>query len=374
MLSERELQELLHYQPSKPVLSVYLNTDPSQGNVETHKRHLRAMLKEIEAPDDVNAVLRYFDFEHDWSGRSVAVFSCAADRFLRAFPLAVATRSRVRLADRPYVKPLADLLDSYGGYGVVLVDKQGARLFYFHLGELVETEGFLGQAVRHTKRGGGSQAAGRRGGSPAAGWRGGVAGQTDHAEEVAGRNFREAAEIAARFFSERKVRRVVIGGTEENVAQFRAHLPKAWQSLVIGTVPLQMNASHNEVLERTLAIGEQAEHRREAALVEAIVTGAAKGQGAVMGLEDTLRAVGEGRVQSLVLRDGYRAPGYRCSQCGHLTSLSLEACLFCGGKVEQISDAVEAAVRTVMAGGGDVEVLHTVGEPAFEHIGALLRY
>ena len=45
-----------------------------------------------------------------------------------------------------------------------MVDKQGARLFYFHLGELREQEGVLGESVKRTKRGGGSQAAGRRGG------------------------------------------------------------------------------------------------------------------------------------------------------------------------------------------------------------------
>lgn len=366
MLTDRELQELLHYQPSHPVLSVYLNTDPASGNADAYKLHLRNMLKEIELPEDIQAVLRYFDHEHDWSGRSVAVFSCASEGFFRAFPLAVAIRSRVRLSDRPYVKPLADLLDSYGGYGVVLVDKQGARLFYFHLGELIEQDGVVGEAVRHTKRGGGSQAAGRRGG---------VAGQTDYVEEVADRNLKEAVDFASRFFSEKNVRRIVIGGTEENVAQFRSHLPKSWQSLVIGSFPINMNASHTEVLERTLVIGEQAERRREMQLVEAIVTNAAKGRGGVVGLEDTLIAIREGRVQSLVIRDGYRATGYRCKSCGYLTSTPTGNCPFCDGETEQIPDAVEMAVRMVMAAGGDVEVLHDNQKiKGFDQIGALLRY
>lgn len=366
MLSDRDVQDLLHYQPSHPVLSIYLNTDPAEGNADAYKLRLRTMLKDIEMAEDVAAIYRYFEHEHDWSGRSVAVFSCAPQKFFKAFPLAVAIRSRVQINDRPYVKPLADLLDSYGGYGVVLVDKQGARLFYFHLGELREQEGVMGETIRHTKRGGGSQAAGRRGGT---------AGQTDYTEEMADRNIKEVIEAATRFFSENNVRRIAIGGTDDNIALFRSHLPKSWQSLVIGTFPINMTASHVEVLERAMQIGREAEHRREALLVDAIVTNTAKGRGGSIGLEDTLDALREGRVQSLVICDGYRAPGYRCKSCGHLSSRPMGSCPFCSGETEQIPDAVEVAVRQVMRSGGEVEVLHHDPTPkGFEKIGALLRY
>jgi peptide subunit release factor 1 (eRF1) len=366
MLSDRDVQELLHYQPSHPVLSIYLNTDPVEGNADAYKLRLRTMLKDINMVEDIDAIQHYFEREYDWSGRSVAVFSCAEQGFFKAFPLAVATRDRVRIDARPYVKPLADLLDSYGGYGVVLVDKQGARLFNFHLGELREQEGVMGEAIRHTKRGGGSQAAGRRGGT---------AGQTDYVEEVADRNIKDVIEVATRFFTENNVRRIVIGGTDENIALFRSHLPKAWQSLVIGTFAINMTASHVEVLERAMQIGKEAENRREAHLVSTIVTNAAKGRGGSVGLEDTLGAIREGRVQSLVIRDGYRAPGFRCKSCGHISSLPMGNCPFCDGETEKIPDAVEVAVRQVMRSGGEVEVLHSnqTGK-GFDQIGALLRY
>jgi hypothetical protein len=63
---------------------------------------------------------------------------------------------------------------------------------------------------------------------------GGLPGQTNYAEEVAERNMREAAEFAAHFFADKNVRRVLIGGTEDNLASFRSLLPKAWQSLIVG--------------------------------------------------------------------------------------------------------------------------------------------
>jgi peptide subunit release factor 1 (eRF1) len=294
------------------------------------------------------------------------VFSCEPEGYFQAFSFAVPISDRVRISNRPHVKPLANLLDSYGGYGVAVVDKQGARLFFFHLGELQEQEGMMGESVRHTKRGGGSQAPGRRGG---------IAGQTNYAEEVADRNIKESADFAARFFSEFNVRRILIGGTDENVIPFRNQLPKSWQSLVVGTFPMSMTASHSEVLERALSVGRQAEKRRDSHLIEAVLTSAGKGRAGVADLNDTLGAVHDGRVQTLVIKEGYRAPGYRCLGCGFLTGQKLDACPFCGNEFERINDAVELAIRKVMQNGGEVEVVEDSGNhKKFTGIGALLRY
>jgi peptide chain release factor subunit 1 len=366
MITDQNMQELLHYQPEQPVLSVYLNTDPVMGNADFHRLQLRSMLKDISLEEDAKAVLQFIEHEHDWSGKSVAIFSCVKDNYFRAFSLAMPLRSRVRISDRPHVKPLANLLDSYGGYGVVLVDKQGSRFYYFHLGELQEEVGVKGEMVRHTKRGGGSQSAGRRGG---------IAGQAANVDEVTERNMRESVEAAYRFFSENNIRRIVIGGTDDNVAMFRNLLPKAWQSLVVGSFAISMQAGDNEVLEKAMEIGEEAEHQREMKLVKTVVTNAAKGRGGVTGLQATLDAIREGRVQNLVIIDGFRKPGWRCTICGHLSTELFEKCPFCGGVMVEIPDAVELAVRQVMSTGGDVDVLH--GDPGldgFEEIGALLRY
>lgn len=366
MLTQSELQELLSYQAQSPVLSIYLNTDPALGNAEAYKLRLRNMLKEVDLPEDVEAVESFIEHEHDWSGRSIAIFSCAQEDFFRAYSLAVPTRDRVRVGNSPHVKPLADLLDNYGGYAVALVDKQGARLFYYHMGELMEQEGVMGENVRHTKRGGASQFHGRRGG---------VAGQTNYAEEVAVRNMKDAADFAADFFAEHHVRRVILGGTDDNVSNFRTHLPKTWQSLIVGSFPMAMTATTNEVSERAQVIIQEEDRRHEKEIVEAIVTAAAKGREGAIGLEDTLTAVKDGRVMDLVVEDGFRAAGYLCNGCGYLTTQELESCPFCGGEFGKINDVVDMAVTEVMKSGGDVLIVHDLSElEEAGSIGARLRY
>ncbi|HVN55610.1 MAG TPA: hypothetical protein VMT46_14850 [Anaerolineaceae bacterium] len=367
MLSESDLRELLEFSASEPVLSVYLNTDPAEGNADAYKLRLRSMLKEVNLPDDQQAIERYLSREFDWSGKSVAIFSCAPRGFFRAYSIAVPVRSRVRKGERPAVKGLADLLDAYGGYGVVLVDKQGARVFSFHLGELREQEGVVGEQVRHTKRGGASTLPGGRSGT---------AGKTGRAtEETVDRNMKEAVDFAVHFFEENHVRRILIGGTDENISHFRGLLPKAWQSLVVGTFPMSMTASHTEVLQKALELGRQAEQQRETRLIKSVITAAAKGNDGVVQLNNTLRALHDGRVQTLLIMEGYREPGYRCTGCGFLTTEKLKACSYCGKPFEEIPDAVEMAVQDVMRKGGEVEVIHS--GPELEKagkIGAILRY
>lgn len=365
MISEHDLRELVGLKASAPVISLYLNTDPSEGNADAHKLRARSILKDINLPQDVEAINRYLDHEYNWSGRGVAIFSCAPEGFFRAHPVGVPVRSAVHISDRPSIRVLTELFDNYGGYGVVLIDKQGARVFHFHLGALVEQEGVVGEEIKHTKRGGASTMPGRMGG---------VAGRTRAVEEQVDRNMKDAAEFSVKFFESKHIRRVLIGGTDENVKHFRNFLPKAWQSLVVGSFPISLTANQTEVLARALEVGSRAEIEKEKDLVEQVVTGAAKASGAVVGLEDTLAAVNEGRVQLLVVAEGFRKVGYREKESGNL---AVRPPLEGGASedYEKVFDVVDLAVNAVMRSGGEVEVIHRVENiEKAGSIGAILRY
>lgn len=376
MIDQKELQELVGFRGNgQPVLSVYLNVDPTWHTTDGYKLRLRHLLEDVEEesnPADLEAVERYIEREYDWSGKTVAMFSCADAGLWRAYSLPVQMRSLARVADKPYVKPLANVIDRYGRFVVAIVDRQGAKLYLFHLGELVETTGILGEEVRRVKGGGGTTV-------PTGSGSRGRAGDSSHVgarvEQTALRNLREAADMTARFCQTHKVNRLILGGTEETVAQFRSLLPKWLQERIVGNVPLNMNASENEVLSRAIDIITGYDHEREVELVDKIITAAAKGANAVVRLDDTLGALREGRIQILAISEGFRAPGYQCQGCGYLTAQELKTCPFCGSEVREIADVVEMAIEQVMEQGGTVEVVSNV--PALDeagHIGALLRY
>ncbi len=347
MLTDKAISELLEYKCDEKMLSIYLNT--AEKTPEAYKLTLRSMLKGIDMSSDEEAIIRYIEYEYAREGRGIAIFSCAAQDYFHAYPLSVSVHSRIHIGSKPYVRPLANILDAYGSYGVVLVDKQGARLFYFHLGELVEQEGVLGDEVHRVK---------------------GVQSSKNPVK----RNLKESAEFAMAFFDKKNVRRIIIGGTDENLAQFQHNLPKKWQSLIVGTFSLGMTANPHEILDEAIKVGAAAEEKREAGLVQQMITAVAKHGDGVLGLRDTLRAAHEGRIQTLLVDENYHAPGYRCEGCGHLTTEKLDSCHFCGGKFTKITDAAEVAVREVMVSGGVVEIIRDNPEMAEAGIGGLLRY
>jgi peptide subunit release factor 1 (eRF1) len=145
--------------------------------------------------------------------------------------------------------------------------------------------------------------------------------------------------------------------------------------LIIGSFAMDMNAGSNQVVQKALSIARQAELEREKAMINRLITTAAKGSEAVLTLDETLEAVHAGRIQHLVLAEGFRQAGYRCQSCDYLTVQPLDECPFCGGTFREIEDAVEFAVRKVLEDGGEVEVIsHASGLEEAGKIGALLRY
>ena len=137
MFKQDDLRELAAVQTETPILSVYLNVDPTEHTTDEYKLALRQMLKQVESiasSKDIETVGRFFDHEYDWSGRGVIIFSGTKEEFWHAYSLAVPVTSGVTVARKPYIWPLAALVDAYGSYTVIQVDRQGVRLLQFQMG------------------------------------------------------------------------------------------------------------------------------------------------------------------------------------------------------------------------------------------------
>lgn len=368
MFSQDHMQELLTYEGNGDgVISVYLDTDSARQSTEAIKLTARGLLKEVQPQHEkeAQAIERFLDLSYDWSKPGLALFCGKGGAFFRSYTSPVAFRNRIRLGPRPYVKPLAHLLDHYAHFGVIVVDRVNGRFYEYHLGELQATETCTGEEVRKTKRGGGSSAVGRRGAVNTGG---------DHEEEVAARNLRDCATAAGRFYAERPIRRLFLGGTNETVAQFREFLPKQLQSCLAGSFAVDMDMGESEVRRRALELLRQVNAEREDKLVERLVTLHAMGANAVVGLDDVLQAVSDKRVEALIISDGFRAPGYVHEPSGFVVA-NLARSPLTDGELTEAADVVDAAVAQTVAQGGHVEII--AENPYLEdagRIGAILRY
>ena len=162
MITQEQFQELLSYEPTEArVLTVYLSTDSGEEPIESIRLKAKSMLREAcDLEEDAQAIESSLNHSFDWTSPGLVVFSSQGGTFFRAFPTAVSFRNRLRTAPKPYLKPLAHLLEYYAHYGVVLVDRVGARFFAYHLGELEETDGYMGEEIHKLKQGQGSSAVG----------------------------------------------------------------------------------------------------------------------------------------------------------------------------------------------------------------------
>jgi peptide subunit release factor 1 (eRF1) len=91
-------------------------------------------------------------------------------------------------------------------------------------------------------------------------------------------------------------------------------------------------------------------------------------------LDDTLQAISDKKVQTLIISDGYRTPGYVHEESGFVVA-NLARSPLPEEDLMDVEDVVDAAVLQTMTQGGHVEVisdnpeLETIGR-----IGAILRY
>lgn len=360
MLTEQDVQRAVEFESyDAPVLSVYLNVDPKRRTGES-KVSLRNLLAGVEGadPEDIKRVQNYIEMGYNRQGMGVILFSCARKEFWWAYSFAVPVTDFAFVSFRPYVRQLARMLDLYESCGVVHVDQEGARLYLFSMGNLQDVEGYIGEEVKLHRGGGWANPRIQR-----------------HETGQARQNLQEAAELAEEFYRRSGTRRLILAGTEKNVARFRDLLSNRLRSLIIGLISADANATPNDLRDRALELAAKEEEREAAALADRVISTAWQGGNAVLGLEETLTAVQQGRASHVIALNNYVQPAYRFVDSGHiLLQLDEEADLQ-SGRVQSLPDAVESCLRRALAQNIGFTVLdgHDGLEKAGK-IGALTRY
>jgi len=362
MVTQRDLQELIAFRSEgTPVLSLYLDTDVNRQPKDKCRLVLREKLSAVAdtcLSSDLERVEQFFEYEYDWQGLSVALFSCQERDLWRAYTISAPIRNAVFCAPEPYIKPLVDVLGEYGSFAVVLVDQAGARLFTIQQGEIREEDEIVGEVVKRHRQSGRSRTTFQR--------------KTDM--QVL-HNMRIAAEAATEFCQGEVCQGIVLAGSEGLLTRFAEMLPRHLQKEIVGNITADMTTPLSVILSRAMELWQARKREQEGKLVEQLVTAAAKGEPAALGLADTLYAVRQGQVHILLVERDYEAPGVRCDACGYVGAAGSRGCLFCGGSVHPVDNAVDLAVHKTLASGGTALVLadnERLAEAG--HIGAILRY
>ncbi len=289
--------------------------------------------------------------------RGLAMFSCAEHDLFEVVPLPVRVRSRVVVNDQPAVAQLEAIAEARSRFGVLLVDRQRARMFVFELDELVE------HTERHDELPRDYDSRGER-------ERGDVSG---HVDALTSQHVRGAADLAFAVYQSHGYEHLCLGAADDLASEIEGALHAYLRERLVGPIGVSPQASPAEVQKAVVALEEATERAREATVVRRLLDRVGAGSRAVTGLGPVLAAINERRVEHLIVSHEYEAEGWRCEATGALHDVRPHR--ESGPGLRRIDDVVEESIDDALAQGAKVEIC--VGNADLDvhgRIGALLRY
>ena len=368
-ITEAAIRELAAVRGERaPITSCYLDVDGRRHvRFQEVEHELDLLLRSARArvnghssvQTDLDRIERFVKGGVDRSRtRGLAIFACSAHELWRVIELPVPVQSQVVINNTPAVGQLESLLQDYERIGVLLADKQRARMFVFELGELVERSELFEELPRDYDTRGERERGDTR----------------SHVEELAHQHLRHAAQVAWRVWQETRFEHFAVGAPDPIANELERALHPYLRDRSCGRINVAVGASHGEVLRAAIEIERVVERAREARLVEKLRGAVATGHRGTAGLASTLTALADHRVERLLVSKGFHADGWRCGKCGGLAAVG-RSCKRCGAAMEEIDDVVEEAVEEALAQGVRVDMC--VGNADLDvlgRIGALLRY
>lgn len=374
MISKPDLERILDRPESdRPVLSLFLDMSVDNTNKRHHQVFLnqkRTQFGELDGgaanvdaatlDETFGSVDSWLSDEFEEENRGVVIYAEVGGEYFEALQFPVPIENRMVVSDRPVVAPLAQVIESYHHHGVVLLDREHARILSVYLGTLLDEFVIRSEPVdtpHNVQAGGYSQSRYQR-----------------RKREEMKHFFREFGKEIEEFDRRYKPDDLVILGTDENVARFREYLSEPLLEKVVYTGPMAVDEPATEILER-LEPHLQAERAREAQeIVLQVRDRVAQDYLATAGVQGTLTALQEGKVDTLVISRDHRRDGARCGQCGFVFARDMRTCPYCGSDTLATVDAVEEMVRMAEGQGVTIEFVEPGTVDDLRGVGALLRF
>ena len=312
-LTRTRLRQLAELAPDHGrVLSVYLNLDPSEfatpsarasaiTSVMNDAQHQLERLNGELAHDErmalradidaVRAVLQEPGIA-DEGTRAVAVFACGPSGLLESVRVKRSLASRVVIDGTPYIEPLVETLAG-SLWCVLLANRRIARIFTGPPDQLGETDRIEDNVHSQHKQGGWSQARYQR-----------------SVEEDVRDHLAHTAAVVFDLFKREGFQHLLVGAPDETVGDLERSLHPYLKERLAGHVRVDVeNSSVDDVRAEAARAIEAHERRRERELLDRLEQGLGVGGRATAGIDEVLGCLEQGRVDTLLLAEGFRGSG-----------------------------------------------------------------
>ncbi|AFH47721.1 Hypothetical protein IALB_0007 [Ignavibacterium album JCM 16511] len=335
MISKKDIQfikEQIEFH-KEPLLSVYADVNPAKPENLNNawKIRIKNSLKDFDIPDYIKKkVFEFLDIERP-SARTIAIF--AADDLIERYDLQIdipvvdLANGKVDVSwGKPNVSPLIFAIDEYERTGVLYLKKTGWHFYEFFLGELKELDDSFKEVS-------------------AAEWE----ALNNNIKEVYHdllksrvpthpdkfpkrvnsfviRFYKQLAHLVEKIIASKEIKRLILVGPDEQTKHFAQFLSKSVRSIIIsfaGDLPVQ-DSSTSIIYEKVNPIIEKLERDYEKILIDEI-----EKSNYVSGIENTLEALQNGRIYSLIVPWKLNVKVWSCDN-GHISTSEEKVKELCG--------------------------------------------
>ena len=360
----KELSEIYDLENKDTFITLFLNIDRFNDKFfEKRKKTCKSVLKgDRESLDNFNRTIEMIEghlnkMVREKDQKGLILFASHKNNFFRAYELGIPLEDQMVVDTSPYIRPLVRLIDEYEAFGLVLLDSHRAKIYVVSSGKIEVEQERGSDIMKKHKKGGWSQARFQRLRE----------GAIDHF-------LKGVIEDVEKIFREEEIERIIIAGSGNAKKTFVGMLPAHIKSNVIDVIDIEFNEAEGRLITRAEELVFEDEKKRSEENAQRLREEILKDGLGVYGLKETMDAVKNGQVDTLLVSKDLKVRGWICEKCQSVGPGFVKICPNCESvtsEVDVIEEIIEFAERK------ETGIEFVEGNLMLEElggIGGLLRY
>jgi len=356
--------------------SFYLNTDKSHVTkkqialsiknllnaykINVEKANLGKRRKEslIQDLEKINRFCKEDLNSHTHAG--LAIFSCSKEDFWEVFELPNPPRNRILMDQDPYIRPLSAILNEHRRICLLTFDRKEAKLYDLFMGEISLLDKITSDVPSKVREGG---------------WEGYESKRIErHIATHLHDYLKKTAKLTFTLFKANQFDWLFLGCDDEYSKEFEPILHPYLKERLKARLKSKSGDSVSKIKKEASALEKKLKNQEEKQILSQFISILKKGGLATSGINDTLRSLNQGGVQTLLITRHFSKHGKACPKCDFLYVDEIK-CPTCQRKTESVLDVIDEAVESAMNKKAQVRHIDPPSKLSrYGNIGAFLRF
>ena len=315
--------------------------------------------EKLSIQQDIEGIIKYIRNQFTVEKRSLMIVSSHNAYIWKILYLGISVENMLVIQDRPYIRPLLQSLSDQRNYGIVLVDRGKAKILESRLGYINELwsavnilpeerfdTGFQGNEEKKNER---------------------------KTESSVSGHFKIIASKINELHLIHKFNWLIVGGQRETVSEFKGTMTSDLQNLVFEEIFVDANEILEKIIKKIADKNSAAKVRFENGLLDRMLNEFHNNSKGVLGLKHTEKALIQGQVDTLLIKNDFHRKGWLCKWCDYITEDEENICPNCQHEMSRTVDVLDDLAYAAIETSAKIEYL-SVDMKEFEPIGAILRY